>query len=114
MNTEAIALIIAFASVAAVAALAIYVIRSRSTVRDANNDDIVSRLDDFTTKFATGQGVFSEKFKQLDTKLASVQTAVDNREGAIQEQMGRIGTQVTGIVSLFNNDRTRGSWRALS
>ena len=114
MTIEAIALVIAFISVIAVSALAAFVVRRSSTPTDTSTPVIVGKLDEFTTAFATEQGAVSERFEQLDRKLAAVQTSVDKREGAIDEQMGRIGSQVTGIVSLFSNDRTRGSWGELS
>jgi len=113
LSTELVAVVIAFASVITVG-LVVYVIVSRSNTSHSDDADMADRFDDFATKLATDQGAVSEKFEQLDRKLAAVQTSVDKREGAIDEQMGRIGTQVTSIVSLFNNDRTRGSWGELS
>jgi DNA recombination protein RmuC len=114
LSTETIALVIAFASVIAVGALVVYVVRLSSAAGTGSDTDIVARLDGFTAKFTQDQGAVSEKFEQLDKKLASVQTAVDKSEGSIDEQMGRIGDQVTGIVSLFSNDRQRGNWGELS
>ena len=57
MSTETIALTIAFASVIAVGALAVYVIRMRSSEATVASTEIVTSLNDFTTKFATDQGV---------------------------------------------------------
>lgn len=113
MTIETIALVVALICIVLVSGLTLYVLRSRNPAGDAGNE-VILKLDEFSTRLASEHGAVSAKFDQLDRKLAHVETTVDQREGAIQEHMGSIGSQVAGIVSLFSNDRTRGSWGELS
>lgn len=113
MTIEIIAIITAVSCLVAVSGIAMYCLRSMRSL-DGEPSPLLSKLDEMSTRLTSEQGSVSAKFEQLDRKLANVQTTVDQRDGAIQEHMGQIGSQVAGIVSLFSNDRTRGSWGELS
>lgn len=104
--------LIAIVCLTVVLGLAVYVIRTRPAV--SGDQEVAPRLDEISLHLTREQVVMAEKFAQIDQKLASFQSTFDKRDGVVEEQMSRIGREVSSVVSLFHNDRTRGSWGELS
>ena len=115
MNIQTITLLIAAVSALLTAGIAILVLRLRVDAASPNRSgDITSRLDKMVVAIASDRGALTEKMTQVDTKIASLQTTVDQREGALQSQVTQLDASMRGIVGLFSNDRQRGSWGELS
>src|SRR3970282_1141388 len=118
MTTDALAIVIATASVIGVilVALAVLVTRSRRTTIDpfATTPEMARRLEEMQTALAGRDGALGAQVEQLDAKLAALQQSVTGREAALDEQVRGIGAQMQGITSLFTNDRARGGWAEIS
>jgi DNA recombination protein RmuC len=107
---ETILIISTVVTAAAVAGLVVYLLVSRRGDHRAGSGPA---FDDLADRIAERSSL-ETKLDQLDRHLAAIQTAVDRKEGAIEEKMGRIGEQVTDVVALFTSDRRRGNWGELS
>jgi DNA recombination protein RmuC len=77
-------------------------------------DGLGPAIDDLTGRMTSERTALETRLDLLGRSVSEIQTAIDRREGAIEERMGRIGEQVTDVVALFTSDRRRGSWGEFS
>ena len=113
MTIETIAIIAAAVSVALTTVLAIAVLKWRSAAPQQATGE-PDRLERMSLDLANQRGAMDAQLTEMNRQLASLQSTVGEREGALDSKLGALDTAVKGVVGLFASNQQRGSWGELS